>query len=634
MPEHAQEDYRLLDVPSAQETVITCYGYDEKPDWMDGGEAEKTVLETLKRQVKESYRRRRSKGSGATPRLSRCEVDPGTVTPLSPPLPLGTSASSPSSVWPQDKPTPSDNSTRPSQHPQATDWAGQDRFDTYLVTRISRTGTQSPNGNTYDPLSDRTYSASTSVSASPSRDLNTRIPFDEEELNLVMYYLDHIFPRLDPYFKYSAGDTGRGWLLNLFLRTKPLCNAAVCLSACDKAQFVLGPLSDIPQPYHELELQHLRSVADLRDHLDQLSKKTGASQMAAGVEALACIIHLIFFELWIPRKGLMNDWVMHLDAASALLSSLDASPLLMSEESPDSDAGVEISHAYEYEEVRCHIPTELLSEGEKLAFEFFLDVYIYCFINATASLGLTPQSAQSIRRVRALCHQNPARLWDRRGCEDWVMLTLLDIAILRDWKQKKSRAGTLSVRELNRRAEMIERRLYEGAAKFTDPWLPSSSSSSSSPSSKPPAVTSATTTMDEEKRMVTSTYIHGALVFLHVVVSGFHPNIPEIRQGVVRTLHALEYMREHSVHNFPSWPYCVAGCLALEPEWPRFRALVPPFEKGKHPLVLSKWTLEIIEECWETRLRAAQQPEEQQRGEESCSWVTAMNHLGTRLLLL
>ncbi|OQV06049.1 Fungal Zn2-Cys6 binuclear cluster domain-containing protein [Cladophialophora immunda] len=570
--------------------AITCYGYDEKPQWMDGGEAEKTVMEGIKRQIKESYRRRRSRGSGIKSRHVRREIAPSTFDP-----------SSPSSVWPQDKPTPSDNSTVPSHHQQGPNWGNPDRFSAYLVARIARTEPQSP--NTSGPVSDRNQS----VSASPSRDLSTRIPFDEEELNLVMYYLDHIFPRLSPYFKHYAGDTGRGWLLNLFLRTKPLCNAAVCLSACDKAQFVLGPLSDIPQPYHELEMQHLRSVADMRDHLDQLSKKTGASQMAAGVEALACIIHLIFFELWIPRKGLMSDWVMHLDAASALLSSLDVSPL-PSEESPISET-LEVSHPHEYE-AQCKFPTEFLSEGEQLAFDFFLDFYIYCFINATASLGLTQQSAQSIRRVRALCHQNPARLWDRRGCEDWVLLTLLDIAILRDWKQKSSRAGTLSLRELNRRAEIIESRLHEGVAKFAGPFSPSTFAA-----------------VDEEKRMVTNIYVNGALVFLHVVVSGFYPNIPEIRQSVLRTLQALEYMREHSAINFPSWPYCVAGCLALESEYSRFRALVPPFEKGKHPLVLSKWTLEIIEECWKTR---ASQPE----GEESCSWVTAMNHLGTRLLLL
>ncbi|KIW82935.1 hypothetical protein Z517_02178 [Fonsecaea pedrosoi CBS 271.37] len=613
---------------------------------MDGGDTEKAVMENIRRQTKESYRRRRSRGgSGAAARSrhARREIAPSTSKSIStsPSSPLrppgGTSTSSPSSLWPQDKLTPPDHSTGLAQRHQSSIWGtGQDTLGAYLVARLARTEPQSP--NSFDPLvvADRNYS----VPTSPNTSLSTSsLPFDVQEINLVMYYLDHIFPRLSPYFQYYAGDTGRGWLLNLFLRNKPLCNAAVCLSACDKAQFVLGPLSDIPQPYHELEMQHLRSVADLRDHLDQVSKKTGASQVAAGVEALACIIHMIFFEvgfnsplllyislctklttfqLWIPRKGLMNDWVMHLDAASALLSSLDSSPSLMSETSPVSD----ISQSHEYPSPsQCNIPTELLSEGEKLAFDFFLDFYISCFITAVATLGLTPQSAQSIRRVRALCYQKPTRLWDRRGCDDTVMLTLLDIAILKDWRQRKSRSGTLSLRELTRRAEPIESLLHEGVAKFA---------ATASPQSPAPARFSSC--VDEEKRMVTNIYVNAALLFLHVVVSGFHPNIPEIRQGVLRTLDALEYMREHSSHNFPSWPYCVAGCLALESEYPRFRALVPPNEQGKHPLVLSIWTLEIIEECW--RIRAAQKRQHLERGEESCDWVAAMNHLGTRLLLI
>jgi Fungal specific transcription factor domain len=130
-----------------------------------------------------------------------------------------------------------------------------------------------------------------------TNDCQIRGSYNERELNLVMYYLDHIFPRAYPYFKFSAADDGRGWLLNLLLRTKPLCSAAICLSACDQAQFVLGPLTDVSQPYHELEAQHIQSVVELRHHLNRLRKTTGASHMATIVESLACIIFLIMFEV-------------------------------------------------------------------------------------------------------------------------------------------------------------------------------------------------------------------------------------------------------------------------------------------------------------------------------------------------
>ncbi|KIW37698.1 uncharacterized protein PV06_10331 [Exophiala oligosperma] len=612
---------------------ITFYGYDAKPVWMDGGPTEKNMMGTLQRRIKESYRLRRTRRCKTTAANndSLCNYDSssGAATGRSfveSPSPDSSSWTQRSSILMLD---------RSSQRLQRTT-PPYDR-DCCLAIRKSHEPRRSNLGLLY---SNSTY-ISNRCSTDPSPPSFAPISFTESELNLIMYYLDHIFPRVAPFFKYSAADNGRGWLLNLFLRIRPLYTAVVCLSACDKAQFLLGPLTDVPQPYHDLEMQHLQSVADLRDHLDQLATKTGASQMAAGVEALVCIIHLIFFELWIPRRGFgVSDWTMHLDAASALLSTLDvASNSIIPGKGNTTPIPASPSEGFD-DSIRTDIPVHLLSDSEQSAFTFFLDWYTYVFVCATATFGMTPQSAQAIGRIRAIYQPEKDKLRDLRGCEDWVLLTILEIAVLKDWKQKASQAGTLSLRELNRRAALIERKLQDGAARCARPLRRSSSMPSSTSfsipnggtlgtnsTSTPSSSASAGLSRDEEFRMITSTFIHAALVFLHVVVSGYFPNIPEIRNSVLQTLAALEYMRTYSAHNIPSWPYCVAGCLALESEYSRFRALFPPFEEGTHPLVMTMWTLEILEECWKTR---ASQP----GGREICSWVAAMNQLGTRLLLL
>ncbi|KAK5064373.1 hypothetical protein LTR84_000206 [Exophiala bonariae] len=159
----------------------------------------------------------------------------------------------------------------------------------------------------------------------------TSIALSETEVNLVMYYFDHVFSRFAPWFKYSAAHDGRGWLLNLFLRSRPLLMAAICISACDKAQFLLGPLSHVPQPYHALEMQNLQAVASVRDHLDQLTLRSGLGQMAAAVEALACIIHLMFFEVCgfrnLSRCFHLQFVLVSLLFAACLLTSLHLSPL-------------------------------------------------------------------------------------------------------------------------------------------------------------------------------------------------------------------------------------------------------------------------------------------------------------------
>ncbi|EPE08910.1 regulatory protein [Ophiostoma piceae UAMH 11346] len=684
---------------------IECYGYEEKPSWMDGGEVERSMLRSMKQRAKESYsQRRRSramKPRDATAEVahSEHEVTAATVSPST--APIHTVAESyMRSNHGSTSATQSPHSSRGSRHD------GQESRQ-QTVGRRADDGTQSsrcdgqashtqntpylppppyasyssfpPQAHTQAHSAPRPYvhrhftdTASSSSYASRPRSPpppqlqfqqplpppqlpysisqplppiqpaprleRDSFPYSETELSLLMYYFDHVFHRICPFFIYSAGDKGRGWLLSLFLRTRPLCAAAICISACDQAQFVLGPLSDAPQPYHDLEMKHIHIVRDLRAHLAHLSQQAGVSRMPAAVEALACIMHLIYFE------GTETDWVAHMDAAAALLSSLDTT---MSKETPSVDSPVSsvqstssstpCSNAIQTT-IEDFFSVQFLSDSEKSAFDFFLAQYTGFFVISAISLDLTPQSTESVERTRAIFHRHQTKLKDIFGIEDWVMVTMLDIAVLKAWKQRERAKGTLSLKELARRADAIEDRIVQGLADLARrkpvslPPGPFSASGPSEPNAWVPRRQTPPNlplpTREEKIYMVTSTHLNAALLLLHIVVSGFYPNLQEIRRGVIETLEALEYMREHCDININSWPMCVAGCLALESEYPRFRALLPPPRTGQHPLVLTEWTLNIIERCWESR---AAQPSQT---DEAVSWVAAMNDLGTRLLLI
>lgn len=297
---------------------------------------------------------------------------------------------------------------------------------------------------------------------------------------------------------------------------------------------------------------------------------------------------------------------MHADAAFALLSSV-AVPVLDQEQqsSPTSMS----SSIVEDNGIASNFPVELLSEGERSSFQYWLTIYAHLLVTAASTFGLTQQSTRLIPRFQAIFNRNQSKIRDLFGCADWVAVVRLDIAMLRDWKKHMQTAGTLSLKDLTCRAEAIEAQLREGLAIVE--------AGQSDPK----------TSSEEQKRVVTTTFIHGSILLLHIVTSGFYPNLPEIRQSVHKTLEALEYMRQTSTINIQSWPFCIAGCLALPSEYARFKALLPQHKKGNHPLVLTIWTLDIIEECWRVR-------ESQEEGEEACDWVTAMNNLGTRLLLV
>lgn len=331
--------------------AITCYGYDAKPAWMDGGEDEKGMLRTMKQRAKESYSQRRRARAMRSTRQGSMSSTMATST-ASPgglrseygesPAALTTAHSGGSGQQPDgrhfdmrsaDQSSPKDD---PHHHNHLNDHShyahnghghpGPLEPHASYTAHSSHTShtshaphsyTSHPPQNLYDPRHfqdapspavyasakapphQRPWSQSPPPACEGSRS-GSDFPYSETELSLLMYYFDHVFPRLCPFFTYSAGDKGRGWLLSLFLRTKPLCAAAICISACDQAQFVLGPLSDIPQPNHDLEMKHIQIVVDLRAHLAQLSQQTGASRMAVAVEALACVMHLILFEVCAP----------------------------------------------------------------------------------------------------------------------------------------------------------------------------------------------------------------------------------------------------------------------------------------------------------------------------------------------
>lgn len=291
---------------------------------------------------------------------------------------------------------------------------------------------------------------------------------------------------------------------------------------------------------------------------------------------------------------------MHLDAAGSLLCTLDDISDLEGSLLPWWEQHGDVGERPELQS---------LSTGEKEAYRIFLTTYTWYFIISSAIVGLTPTARQSIPRTQALFHAQQTRLREIMGCEDQVMTAILDIAILDDWKKKNKNSGTLSFRDLARRADVIEARLNNALTAF----IASKSLSESG--------------MDKVKSMVTEIFIHGSFTFLHVVVSGFYPELPEIYRSVMRTLEAMEAMQESSHMRYVTWPFGMAASMAIESKQQRFRDLVPKHKHGEHPLVVISWALDIVETCWAIRRT-------QSKGDEACDLVSAMNHMGTRLLLL
>lgn len=145
----------------------------------------------------------------------------------------------------------------------------------------------------------------------PYRSSNSRSAADHEEASLpwvtdpqleyilLMYYFDFVCPLQYPFYKPRQVDGGRGWILALLMRTKPMYNAALCIAAYHQKSTT---------PPHLLKKQPLGTGIDqerfyslalggLRKHIGILSRKRGTEGLQDSIDILSCVNQIIMFEV-------------------------------------------------------------------------------------------------------------------------------------------------------------------------------------------------------------------------------------------------------------------------------------------------------------------------------------------------
>ncbi|KAG1750869.1 fungal-specific transcription factor domain-containing protein [Suillus lakei] len=135
------------------------------------------------------------------------------------------------------------------------------------------------------------------------------------------------------------------------------------------------------------------------------------------------------------------------------------------------------------------------------------------------------------------------------GCETHNVIALAEIADLAWWKEDLGRTGSLSVPELVRRGQRIETILR-----------------STNDNDYPHA---ADTEKSRRQRLTSDVFRASALVYLHSVISGDHPQCPEIMGNVAETVKCLRRAEDvsttrHVVRGMV-FNICVCGCLTDEP---------------------------------------------------------------------
>jgi C6 transcription factor Pro1 len=201
------------------------------------------------------------------------------------------------------------------------------------------------------------------------------------------------------------------------------------------------------------------------------------------------------------------------------------------------------------------------------------------------------------------------------GCQNWAVLQMSRVSRLASWKRDSENSGLLSIMDLTKRAMTIEEDIKKGLKALSNNAL------ETSPSSPEQRELSNVT-------CITKVFALSIVTYLHVVISGAHPELQEIKECVSRTIEDLNQVALKRPQLLKSliWPICVNGCLATEAQESVVKSVVKSLTESRPHIVGSNLTVSrVIEECWKLRKSEAQ---------GSWDWRTTAGKINQRVLLV
>ncbi|KAI1797033.1 fungal-specific transcription factor domain-containing protein [Ganoderma leucocontextum] len=315
--------------------------------------------------------------------------------------------------------------------------------------------------------------------------------------------------------------------------------------------------NSLPRQFYNRALYHLMH-----------SPQTNGTGQYSDADAVAAV-QLVAYSL---LGGGSTDWATPLDYACEWLAQTG----IYNEENPKltllnmSAAGRFAAKATMYSDIFASIT---LMQPPR-----FLSLYKRLFGGGAgfwASRGMSPRSnaQHSELRMDALS-----------GCPDEALLAIAEISALAHWKATELQSGSLSMRELIRRGDAIERELRDRATgksaadsveDVKNPAIIASPSSlaagldvpagmAMAPSPQPGMggrLRSTRSPIDTTKHIIGEMFREAALLYLHTVLSDSVPGVPEIMNGVDQMAKLLNELAPSSYDRTVIFPLFLTGCL-------------------------------------------------------------------------
>ncbi|KAH8100968.1 fungal-specific transcription factor domain-containing protein [Cristinia sonorae] len=148
------------------------------------------------------------------------------------------------------------------------------------------------------------------------------------------------------------------------------------------------------------------------------------------------------------------------------------------------------------------------------------------------------------------------------GCPDEALLAIAEIAALAHWKSTEIRNGCLSIRELVRRADLIQRDLKtyldceKPPGQIKDSILPSLVSGDA------PDLTAPT---DEVRLLIAKIHRENALLYLHTVLNDAHPGVSDITGSIAILSDLFQRLPVTDFDRSIIFPLCLTASMTDEP---------------------------------------------------------------------
>ena len=375
-----------------------------------------------------------------------------------------------------------------------------------------------------------------------------------------MHFLDNVFPLQYLMYKSEVLEGGRGWLLNLLLRSEAFYHASLALSAYHRRSVMLANASHPIQAAALVQQgKHLESCINLTHQAAQRC----CPRMGLGI--LASVIQLVFFEVLFNLDnpmfyftdilaklftGFDGTWQIHLRAAVDMYRNgheKNLAPLGLAEK----------SRAILCEDLPL-LESEQVAVEEVVSFRFLSGTLIWLDIISSITAGRTPRLLP--HHACVLASKSQTKLEGIMGCRNWVMLQVARIAALHEQKIQAMRQPHFDCTELKQSVVDIGRQIQCGLAQLALEAFNISDRDSTvvfEPRIDPPT-------------LVTQIYAYMASLYLHLVIEGFE-NLEVVSTTIAEAMRMLRTQIPTKILPALVCPLYVIGCAAGQEDKQFFR---------------------------------------------------------------